>query len=84
METFRDTFVAANSCDSFVVLNLTVIDTFQTVLNESICQGEIYLFNGQNLSSTGTFRDTFTAANSCDSFVVLNLTIVDTIQNCSQ
>ena len=76
--TYRDTLTAINGCDSFLILHLTVLDTYQTVLNDSICQGEAYLFNNMNLSVTGTYRDTFPAANGCDSFIVLHLTVLDT------
>ena len=78
--TFRDTLLAVNSCDSFIVLNLTVLDTFQTQINQTICQGETFEFNNQSLSNTGVFRDTLPAANSCDGFIVLNLTVLDTFQ----
>ena len=48
---------------------------FKTVLNETICFEDTITFNGQSLNTTGTYRDTFSRVNSCDSFVVLNLTV---------
>ena len=71
---------AANSCDSFIVLTLNVLDTFQTAISQDICQGEAFAFNGLSLTTAGTFRDTLQAANSCDSFIVLTLNILDTFQ----
>ena len=77
---YRDTLQAVNSCDSFIVLNLTVKDTFNTELTVSICQGESYAFNNQELTTSGVYRDTLQAITSCDSFIVLNLSIKDTLQ----
>ena len=78
--TYRDTFNAVNGCDSFIVLNLSIKDTFQTVIDSAICRGEVVDFNSQMLSTAGTYRDTFPAVNGCDSFIVLNLSIKDTFQ----
>ena len=78
--TYRDTLGAVNGCDSFIVLNLSIKDTFQTVIDSAICQGEVVDFNSQLLSVAGTYRDTFNAVNGCDSFIVLNLSIKDTFQ----
>ena len=73
--TYRDTLQAANSCDSFIVLTLNVLDTFQTQITQDICQGDTFAFNGLSLTNAGTYRDTLQAANSCDSFIVLTLNI---------
>ena len=78
--TYRDTLVAANGCDSFIVLNLMVSDTVQTVLTENVCEGQAYTFNSQSLSVAGTYQDTLVATSGCDSFIVLNLIVNDTAQ----
>ncbi len=62
-------------CDSLVVLNLTVGDYYQSVLNESICSGEAYMDNGFNMSESGSDSLMYVAENGCDSLVVLNLTV---------
>jgi len=77
---YRDTLTAVNGCDSFIVLDLTVKDTFQTMLAEEICAGGSFDFDGQTLTMGGTYRDTLTATNGCDSFIVLNLSVKDTFQ----
>ncbi len=77
---YRDTLVGSNGCNQYVVLKLTVEDTLQTVLERSICQGEAFLFNGQNLTASGSYRDTLFAPNGCNQYVVLNLAVEDTIQ----
>ena len=45
----------------------------QTELKDSICQGESYLFNNQNLTEAGIYRDTLVSANGCDSLLTLTL-----------
>ncbi|MBV6441722.1 MAG: PKD domain-containing protein [Haliscomenobacteraceae bacterium CHB4] len=69
---------AVNGCDSTVILNLTVLDTFQTVLNATICAGETYGAGGVSFDSTGFYSVTVPAVNGCDSTITLNLTVLDT------
>jgi len=44
-------------------------------ISASFCQGSSYLFNGQNLSQAGTYTDTMTGQNGCDSIITLHLTV---------
>jgi hypothetical protein len=74
--TYTATFDAANGCDSIVTLNLTVLPNASTTLDEEICEGESYEFDGQSLTVGGTYTATFDAANGCDSIVTLNLTVL--------
>ncbi|MCB0520992.1 MAG: DUF11 domain-containing protein, partial [Saprospiraceae bacterium] len=73
--TYMATYPAANGCDSVVTLNLSVLPTSDVTLNENICAGETFLFDGQNLATAGTYMANFTAANGCDSIVTLHLTV---------
>jgi len=75
---YRDTFVNARGCDSFLVLNLTVNDSSRKDSFRTICVNKPIVFNGLNLNTTGVYRDTFVNARGCDSFLVLNLTVNDT------
>ena len=67
---------AANGCDSIVYLWLEVRNNYSYPSAE-ICQGENYLFAGQQLTESGTYFDTLTnvSANGCDSIVQLNFTV---------
>ncbi len=76
--TYLDTLVNANGCDSILTLNLTVKPTTTGSINASICQGQAYLFNGVNRTTTGTYLDTLVNANGCDSILTLNLTVKPT------
>ena len=46
-----------------------------TVLHDTICSGETYSFDGQNLGMTGVYYDTLQTADGCDSLFTLNLTV---------
>jgi hypothetical protein len=45
------------------------------VINQSICQGQSYFFNGSNRTTAGTYLDTIANIAGCDSFITLNLTV---------
>src|SRR6056297_78418 len=49
----------------------------RTELQDTICAGETYLFNGRALNMEGVYRDTLSTSLSCDSIIELNL-VVDT------
>ena len=73
---YIDTLKNISDCDSIVKLTLNVLDTVQTQLSASICQGSEYTFNASLLTESGTYRDTLTATNGCDSTVVLSLHVL--------
>lgn len=74
--TYIDTLLSSSSCDSIIILNLSVLPRNFTSLNEEICSGKNYNFNGNILSATGTYFDTLPATNSCDSIITLNLNVL--------
>ena len=76
--TYYDTLININGCDSFLTLNLTVLPNSAYTLNESICDGATYMFNGVVISMAGTYIDTITSSNGCDSIITLNLTVNNT------
>jgi len=75
-----DTF-ATTGCDSIVTLNLAVNPYITNTVNATICQGQLYAFNGITYTSAQTgLLDTF-ATTGCDSIVTLNLTVSPYITN---
>ena len=66
---------SSGACDTIVTLNLTVNQPSATTLNETICSPTTYSFNGQTLSTSGTYTATLTNAAGCDSVITLNLTV---------
>ena len=73
--TYIEIFTSANGCDSMVTLTLTVSPTYNEAESASICNGDTYVFGAQNITTGGTYIETFTAANGCDSTVTLTLTV---------
>ncbi|MEI6313209.1 MAG: gliding motility-associated C-terminal domain-containing protein, partial [Bacteroidota bacterium] len=72
---YQDTLIGVNGCDSFLTLNLTIRGRISSTINQTICYGTSYLFNGVNLNIAGTYEDTLISNVGCDSFLTLNLSI---------
>lgn len=62
-------------CPTTDQVNVTVYPQFNSTLNVAICEGDSYLFNGQNLTSAGTYQANLLSVNGCDSIVNLNLSV---------
>jgi gliding motility-associated-like protein len=65
-------YANALGCDSTYCLQLEVISR-QNQLSASICEGESYLFGGQELNTAGIYYDTISDGGICDSIIMLNL-----------
>ena len=65
----------ALGCDSTVLLSLFLEPNSETVFNEEICEGEVFIFNMQGYTQTGVYTEVFPSAQGCDSTVILNLTV---------
>jgi hypothetical protein len=72
---YLDTLVNSAGCDSILTLNLTVRQNTTGTMNQSICQGQSYFFNGVTRTVQGAYLDTLTNAAGCDSVLTLNLTV---------
>lgn len=68
-------YTAVNGCDSIFTLTLQVLENSPTTINAEICNGTIYLFDGQEISQTGTYTSNLVGQNGCDSLVTLNLVV---------
>ncbi|NNV53971.1 gliding motility-associated C-terminal domain-containing protein [Limnovirga soli] len=64
-----ETIHTSSGCDSTIALNLFIKARATTTINQSICEGGSYL--GYN--TAGTYTDTFTTINGCDSIRTLHL-----------
>ncbi len=73
--TYSETLTGSNGCDSIVTLDLTI--TVPTTSTETVvdCSAYTWSANGLTYNSSGTYTETLTNANGCDSVVTLNLTI---------
>lgn len=65
-------------CDSTVMLDLHVESPIVVSETALLCDGEFYVFGNQNYIQEGTYTQTFTQANGCDSTVQLTLTYYPT------
>lgn len=78
---YTATFQNQAGCDSVVTLNLTVLPAITTPLNIQICDGDSYALDGTNYTTTGQYTANLQSQAGCDSMVVLNLSVVNTIEN---
>ena len=70
------TLQASSGCDSVVVMTLTVNPTYNVTESQAVCEGELPItWNGVEFTAAGTQNVTLTAANGCDSVVVMTLTV---------
>ena len=74
--TYYDTHTTINGCDSSYTLSLTVNPTNTFVTDQSINEGETYLWRGQSYSMTGQYTEYETNGSGCQDTYVLNLTVI--------
>ena len=65
-------YVNEAGCDSTYCMNASFISRVNTI-EASICEGDIFLFNGQSLTQAGTYTDIISDGGVCDSLIVLEL-----------
>ena len=78
------TLPTVSGCDSTITLSLVVLPQASSIINAAICSGQTYLFNGVNLSQSGTYYDTLQTTRGCDSIITLNLTVANQINSSVQ
>mgnify|MGYP004639008581 CR=1 FL=1 len=72
----RKTTSLVTGCDSITTLNLTVIPRQYTTLEENICSGTSFEFNGISYNQTGVYVDTLSSlVTGCDSITKLVLIV---------
>lgn len=69
--TYIDTLQAANGCDNFRILNLTVKPIADTTIDITICRGDSY----RGHTKSGMYQDTILTPEGCDSLVNANLSV---------
>lgn len=75
---YRDTLTNAAGCDSIITLTLTVNARSYKTIFDTICSNKTYFFDGNNLSTSGTYYDTLLNNKNCDSIITLNLFVKNT------
>jgi len=65
---------ATNGCDSTLTLTLGIDPLLEKEIQDSICVGEIYTYNGIDYTVAGQYViDTLSAAVGCDTILILDL-----------
>ncbi len=75
------TYTSVLGCDSIVELDLVLATPKTMTINESICDGEVYTFDGKDLATTGEYKGTFISSVGCDSIVTLKLQVLPTAED---
>ena len=84
--TYQQDLTNTNNCDSTVILQLTVNEIYNTIINESVCKGGVYTDNGfiiktkDSLPNTYQYTRNLQTTTGCDSIITLNLTIDNPIE----
>ena len=73
--TYTALYTTIHGCDSIYTLHLTVNPTFAYTETHSICEGDTYVWHGQNLTLAGSHTASYTTVNGCDSTYTLYLTV---------
>lgn len=77
--TYTHTVTPTDGCDSVFTLVLTVENVITETIYHAVCDNELpYAWNGQDLTTTGTYSYTTTASNGCDSVVTLDFVVNQT------
>jgi gliding motility-associated-like protein len=77
--TYSNTQMGSNGCDSTTTMNFTLIPITTATITATACSNNLpYVWNGQNLSASGTYTNTQLGSNGCDSTTTLNFTITPT------
>ncbi|MEP7264617.1 MAG: T9SS type A sorting domain-containing protein [Bacteroidota bacterium] len=72
---YIDTLTSRYGCDSVVSLQLIVTNPLFSIVDTTICIYETFDFNGSSISNSGTYIDTLSGSNSCDSIITLHLSV---------
>lgn len=70
--TYYDTVVTSNGCDSVTTLVLTQNPYNTLTIYDSACTGDSLLFRGVYYTTPGTYMDTATGVNTCDTVITFN------------
>ena len=74
--TYSATYTAQDGSDSTVVLELSVLPTYNLSVNATICEGESYELGGVEYFDPGVYSLTMTSSLGCDSTVELSLEVL--------
>ena len=69
---------ASNGCDSVIALSLEVTPLEQKILQDILCPGEVFTYNGVDYNTSGQYLvDTLHGSSGCDTILTLDLLVGD-------
>ena len=71
--TYTASYTDINGCDSIMELNLSVFPSYYSYEEVSICDGDVYDWQGESYSQSGNFTAQFETVEGCDSLFELEL-----------
>ena len=72
---YESKLINAAGCDSIVKVDLEVLEHSEVFLNENICEGNTYTYLDIEESTAGLYETIITAANGCDSIIMVELSV---------
>lgn len=74
--TYYDSLTTMDGCDSISALFLTVHPRYHFFTNDTICEGEQYMWQGKVYTKTGTYYATYQTIHGNDSIYELRLAVM--------
>jgi hypothetical protein len=79
---YVDSLTAGPGCDSIVVSEVTVFPRYSRTNQYNICEGDTVRVGSSFYTLPGTYTDTYTSINGCDSLIISQVSIIPiTIEN---
>ena len=72
---YTASYLSRNGCDSIYNINITMNQKYAFSETQSICEGEMFGWQGQQLTSTGVYTVSYTSINGCDSVYIMTFTV---------
>ena len=72
---YTGTYTSSGGCDSVHSISLSIKLIDSTTATVSICQGDSIMLGGSQQTTAGTYYDTYTGSDGCDSVVATTLSV---------
>ena len=76
---YIDSLMTNYGCDSTIITSLTVVDEYETFVQEVICEGDSLYVAGSYQFESGEYTDILVSASGCDSVIITELIVDDVI-----
>lgn len=68
---------AANGCDSLIAVSLIVNEVYDSTIDATICEGDIYIIGNDALNQAGTYNFNLSTISGCDSMITIDLSVAE-------